>query len=129
MNINIIKNALEKYLLAAENDDEKRSCAKALEEIACITDRYDYADCWDNDVVMLPTDAWVNILDAMTYDILGKRMEAHGSDMHPEYYYHDVRSEYLGMQQIASRYLAYGYEVLSERWLENEAHGCHDDEE
>ena len=127
MNINIIKNALEKYLLAAENDDEKRSCAKALEEIACITDRYESADSWDNDVVMLPTAAWVDILDAMTYDILGKRMKAHGSGMRPEYYYHDVRSEYLGMQQIASMYLAYGYEVLHELWMENEALGCHDD--
>ena len=127
MNINIIKNALEKYLLAAENDDEKRSCAKALEELACVMDRYESADSWDNDVVMLPTAAWVDILDAMTYDILGKRMKAHGSGMRPEYYYHDVRSEYLGMQQIASMYLAYGYEVLHELWMENEALGCHDD--
>ena len=127
MNITILKKALEKYLCAAENDDEKLLCAKALEEIACVTDRYENADCWDNDAVLLPTDAWVDILDATTYDILGKRMKAHGRDMRPEYYYHDVRSEYLGMQQIASMYLAYGYEVLHELWMENEALGCHDD--
>ena len=100
---------------------------KALEELACVTDHYESADSWDNDAVLLPTAAWVDILDAMTYDILGKRMKAHGSGMRPEYYYHDVRSEYLGMQQIASMYLAYGYEVLHELWMENEALGCHDD--
>ena len=127
MNITIIKNALEKYLCTTEDNDEKLLCAKALEELACVTDRYESADSWDNDAVLLPTNAWVDILDAMTYDILGKRMKAHGSDMRPEYYYHDVRREYLGMQQIASMYLAYGYEVLHELWMENEALGCHDD--
>ena len=126
MNITIIKNALEKYLCATEDNDEKLLCAQALEEIACVTDRYEHADRWHNDAVLLPTDAWINILDAMTYDILGKRMKAHGSGMRPEYYYHDVRSEYLGMQQIASMYLAYGYEVLSDHWRDNEANGCHD---
>lgn len=57
MNITILKKALEKYLCAAESDDEKLLCAKALEEIACVTDRYENADCWDNAAVLLPTDA------------------------------------------------------------------------
>ena len=80
MNITILKNALEKYLCAAENDDEKLLCAKALEELTCVMDRYENADCWDNDAVLLPADSWVDILDAMTYDLLGERLHMHGDD-------------------------------------------------
>ena len=126
MNITILKNALEKYLCATENNDEKLLCAKALEELTCVMDRYENADCWDNDAVLLPADSWVDILDAMTYDILGERLRMHGDNMHPEYYYYDVRKQCAGLEQIASLYLAYGYEVLSDRWMNNEANDCHD---
>ena len=57
MNITILKNALEKYLCATESDDEKLLCAKALEELTCVMDRYENADCWDNDAVVLAADA------------------------------------------------------------------------
>lgn len=126
MNITILKNALEKYLCAAENDDEKLLCAKALEELTCVMDRYENADCWDNDAVLLPADSWVDILDAMTYDILGERLRMHGDNMHPEYYYYDARKQCAGLEQVASLYLAYGYEVLSDRWVNNEENDCND---
>ena len=102
MNITILKNALEKYLCATESDDEKLLCAKALEELTCVMDRYENADCWDNDAVLLPADSWVDILDAMTYDILGERLRMHGDNMHPEYYYYDVRKQCAGLRPSKS---------------------------
>ena len=127
MNITLIKTAIEKHLCATENDNEKLLCAKALEEIACSADRNEDYDFWDNEVVLIPIAAWIDILNDMTYDILGERMKLHGVSNRPAYYYYDVRKNCSGLEQVATQYLECGFEILSDRWKDNEANGCHDD--
>lgn len=128
MNINLIKTAVEKYLLTTEDVNEKQLCVNTLDEIACVMERYDYADSWNNETVLLPADSWVELLDELTYDILGKLMKVHGSDMRPEYYCHDVRKECFGLENVAAVYLEDGYDILYDRWTDNEVRELHDTE-
>ena len=126
MNINLIKTAIEKYLCATENDNEKLACADALKEIACTMDRNEFYDVWDNEAVLIPIAAWIDILDDMTYDILGERMKMYGEATRPAHYYHDVRKKCGGLELVATQYLECGFELLSDRWMDNEDNGCHD---
>ena len=140
MNINLIKTALEKYLCTTENDNEKLACVEALKEIACTMehkmnvdlnkaslekdqgtteDNNDAYDFWDNEAVLIPLAAWIDILDDMTYGIFTERMKQHGEYCRPADYYCDVRKKCCKLDQVATQYLECGFGILYDHWLDN----------
>lgn len=127
MNTTTIKKALESYLLTTDDAVEKEHCSTALQELACVLDRSENDDLWKDEAVLLTADAWDDILNYMTYDILGMRMKQFGRNMRPEYYYHAVREAHIGLTRVPTCYLEYGYEILSSLWRDNEENGLHDE--
>ncbi len=122
MNTTIIEKALKAYLPTVEGKDQEE-CVRALQEIACVKDVDSSAEIWDGEAVLLPAMAWDDILNQMTYDVLGKRMRTHDGDVPMSYYVYDVRKEFLGFDSIPACYLSFGYEILSDLWKDNEAEG------
>lgn len=122
MNRNIIERAVKSYLLSCEDAAEKEQCMEALTELACVRERDDSADVWDNDSVLLAASTWCDILNVLTYDILGKRLRLHGENMHPDYYFADCRKQF-SLESVPNCYLTYGYETLCDLWHDNEENG------
>lgn len=125
MNTNIIEKALKAMLATADiTDAERNGCINALQEIACVEDVTKDATLFDSEAVLIPVTAWYDILNEMTYDILGKRMRQYGGVVSFDCYVGDVRNDLLGFDSVPARYLRDSYELCKDLWLDNEAQGA-----
>lgn len=130
MNINFIKRAIEHYLAFSEechdNQNEVDRGLKALEEIACVMDRYDHVDTWDAEGVLISAMAWSDILNELTYDDMAYCKRTWGRTVKAAYYYDLVRKNHMyGIAEVPKCYLSYGYEILNDLWDDNEDEGSH----
>jgi hypothetical protein len=122
MNTNLMRNALTSYLsMSSITDKEREQSIRALEELSAVEERAFNADVWDNEAVVVPMEAWDDLLNQLTYDIMGRRMRRHNGNVRPDFYYADVRKALLGMEAVPNCYLKVGYEILRDLWMTNEA--------
>ena len=120
MNMNLIKRALLNYVNTVENKDELNEVIEAISEINSVIDCDIDKEDWDYEAFIIPAFTWDNVLNNMTYDILGKRMRLHKGDVPMSYYIHDVREAYIGFDNIPNSYFELGYEVIKDLWQNNE---------
>lgn len=126
MKLNLLMKALSHCIVYGGSDFdlcEKEDLLRAIEECGSTKEHLEFDDAYDNNVTLLSDAACVDILNMLTYDILGKRMRTNGYGMRFEYYAYDVRSQLSGLARLTNRQLEIGYDYLSSLWCDNEHNG------
>ena len=126
MKLNLLMKALSHCIVYDGSDFdllEKEDLLKALEECSAIKERFDVDDDYHNYVTLLSYSTCTDILNTMTYDIIGRLLRIHDSDMRFEYYAHAARKQAFGLEQFTNEQLQLGYYYLYDLWHDNERNG------
>ena len=126
MKLNLLMKALSHCIVYGGSDFdllEKEDLLKALEECSAIKERFDFDDDYHNYVTLLSYSTCTDILNTMTYDIIGRLLRIHDSDMRFEYYAHEARKQAFGLEQFTNEQLQLGYYYLCDLWHDNERNG------
>ena len=126
MKLNLLMKALSHCIVYGGSDFdllEKEDLLKALEECSAIKERFEFDDDYHNYVTLLSYSTCTDILNTMTYDIIGRLLRIHDSDMRFEYYAHEARKQAFGLEQFTNEQLQLGYYYLYDLWHDNERNG------
>ena len=126
MKLNLLMKAISYCIVYGGSDFdlcEKEDLLKALEECSAIKERFDVDDDYHNYVTLLSCSTCTDILNTMTYDIIGRLLRIHDSDMRFEYYAHEARKQAFGLEQFTNEQLQLGYYYLCDLWHDNERNG------
>jgi hypothetical protein len=121
MKLNVLKNALENYMLCADCDYTDRGAAvEALAEINRLIERFTDRDLQKDEVQIITVNDVMTLLNAATYDIYGKLAADDRGTF--EAYAYKVRDLLdVDMTNVA---LEIGYSFISDLWHDNQEAGC-----
>lgn len=127
MELRILKEALEHYVLSADcAAEDRRKVFDAIAECNEQAERYDSRELFLDSVYLVTTDSLSDLLNLATYDEYGKLAKAHNGSVPFDCYTHAVRKWMLN--DMTNRSLQLGYEIIRDLWRDNEADGCHNDD-
>lgn len=129
MKLDLIKAALQHYVLSADCEEKNREDVfAALDEIAEIIERYEDRELWNDEGCVIPVSLLIDMLNETTYNDYGKRAKRHGGNCPFEYYVCDVRGKHIGFEQLTNKQLHHGYEVICDLWQANEEDDSHNED-
>lgn len=129
MKLELMKAALQHYLLSADCEEKNREDVfAALDEIAETIERYKDRKLWNDEGYLIPASLLAYMLNKTTYNDYGKRAKRHGGNCPFEYYAYDVRDKHIGFEQLTNKQLQHGYEVIRDLWQTNEECDSHNED-
>jgi hypothetical protein len=123
MKLNLLKAALEHYVLSADCADADRSDVfDAIAECNELAERFIDRDSWQDCVYLVSASSLADMLNQTTYDDFGKLAKVHGNDVPFDYYAYNVRKWF--MSDLTNRSLQLGYDIVHDLWADNENDGA-----
>jgi hypothetical protein len=121
MKLEILKKALEHYILSADcSEADRQNVFDAIAECNNQIERYYSRELWMDTVYIVTSDSMHTLLNKVTYDNYGKLKKSCGQ-VPFEWYAEDVRKAFD--MDLTNEVLQLGYHFVSDLWNDNEADG------
>lgn len=126
MKLNILKDALQHYMLSADcSEKDREEVISALLSCQSVDERFESKEIWSDEVYVVTADMLSTLLNIATYDTFGRRARSHKTNRFPfQYYAYDCRKD-CWLDELSDEQLQLGYDVVCDLWQDNEAAGIH----
>ena len=122
MKLELLKTALEHYVLSADcSEDNRKNVFEAIAECNELIERYESRDIWKDTVYLVSSESLSDLLNLATYDEYGKLARIHNGNVPFPYYADKVRK--WQHTDLTNRSLELGYDIVSNLWHDNEEQG------
>lgn len=127
MKLNLLKAALEHYVLSADcSENDRQDVFEAITECAHLEERYSDRKMWKDSVHVITTGSLIDFLNMTTYNDYGKLAKPRNGNVPFECYAAVVRQGF--QTDLTDDALRCGYDFLHDLWNDNEAYGNHNED-